>query len=406
MLDTIIVIVAVIILIIGWRWLSKKNYQQLINWLKKGALHDDKPYLTGFWREIADYISRVLKQKDQENQNNIDQLNKLLVAIKVSPNGVLLLDRDYKIDWCNDMAAQHFTLNPKLDLQQHITNLIRYPEFITYLELEDYQIPLTLTLGQEEQKIMIRIHSYDEGRLLLLSSDITQLDRVDKMRRNFVADVSHEIRTPLTVLSGFVETMQTLPLEETEKAHFLDLMQQQTGRMQSLINDLLTLARLEDSPTPPTDQWVSVKDILKHTKDTVQELSSGKHHIVVNLTSEAFIAGIESELISAVTNIAINAVRYTKEGGDISISFEMIEGQGIFKVKDSGEGIAQIHIKNLTQRFYRVDKSRSRETGGTGLGLSIVKHVILRHGGNLTIESVEGKGSTFSIILPAQRIKI
>lgn len=404
--DPLITVLIVIVFIIGWGWLSKKNYHQLINWLKQGAMPEHKPSLTGFWKEIADYIARVLRQKDHENQNNIDHLNKLLVAIKVSPNGVLLLDKEYKIDWCNDRAAQHFMLNPQLDLQQHIINLIRYPEFITYLELGDYTAPLTLTLGHDEQKIMIHIHPYDEGRLLLLSTDITQLDRVDKMRRDFVADVSHEIRTPLTVLSGFVETMQTLPLEEAERRHFLELMRQQTGRMRSLINDLLTLARLEDSPMPPLDQWLSVKDILQHTNDTIQELSAGKHRIKVDLDTQALIAGVESELVSALTNIAVNAVRYTKEGGEVDISFRVLEGQGVFRVKDTGEGISPTHIKNLAQRFYRVDKSRSRETGGTGLGLSIVKHVVLRHGGYLDIESIEGKGSTFSITFPAQRIKV
>ncbi|MFD1260090.1 phosphate regulon sensor histidine kinase PhoR [Entomomonas asaccharolytica] len=404
--NPILVVVGIFVFVIGWLWFNKKQFNLLISWLKQGAKNKDQYQFVGYSKEIADYVERLLKQRDQENQNSTDQLNKLLGAIQVSPNGVLLLDEDYKIEWCNATAAQHFSLDAELDLQQHITNLVRDPNFIAYLENKDYQKPLKLALGNdEEQKLLIQLHPYDEGRLLLLTNDITQLERVERMRRNFVADVSHEIRTPLTVLSGFIETIQNLPLDEAERKHYLDLMQQQGDRMQSLVNDLLTLARLEDSPPPPMDQWVAVKSILEHTENTIQELSAGQHKITVNCFDNVAIAGVESELISAVANIAINAVRYTKQGGDIDISFKLIDGEAVFQVKDSGQGIPAQHIKHLTQRFYRVDKSRSRETGGTGLGLSIVKHIVLRHGGRLGIKSIEGKGSTFSLIFPVNRIK-
>lgn len=403
--NPIFVAIGISVFVIGCLWFSKRQFKQLISWLKQGAKNKDNYHFTGNCKEVADYVERLLKQRDYENQHSTEQLNKLLGAIQVSPNGVLLLDEDYKIEWCNLMAAEHFNLDPQQDLQQHITNLIRDPDFIAYLENNNFQQPLKLTLGQEDQKILIQLHPYDEGRLLLLTDDITQVERVERMRRNFVADVSHEIRTPLTVLSGFIETIQNLPLEEAERQRYLALMKQQGDRMQSLVNDLLTLARLEDSPPPPMDQWVAVETILGHTKNTVQELSAGHHQISVDCNSNILIAGVESELISAVANIAINAVRYTKEGGEIKIGFKLIDGEGYFEVKDSGQGIAPQHIKNLTQRFYRVDKSRSRDTGGTGLGLSIVKHVVLRHGGRLDIQSIEGKGSTFTLIFPANRIK-
>lgn len=377
----------------------------MVLWIKQGATVAEKPYLVGKWKEIAAYIERLLKQRSQENNSTIEQLNKLLGAIQISPNGVLLLDKDHKIEWCNGAAAQYFHLDSELDKQQYITNLIRLPEFIAYIESQQYQQPLKLTHGTEEQRLLLQLHPYDEGRLLLLVNDITQIERIEQMRRNFVADVSHEIRTPLTVLNGFIETLQNLPLNEEERSHYLELMHQQGSRMQALVSDLLTLARLEDSTTPPMDQWVASDSILEHTKNTIHELSAGQHVINIEAFDRALIAGIESEIISAVANIAVNAVRYTKEGGRIDISFQLIEGQGVFRVKDSGQGIPAQHIKNLTQRFYRIDKSRSRDTGGTGLGLSIVKHVLSRHEGHLTIESVEGKGSTFSLFFPPRRIQ-
>lgn len=392
-------------LIVGWAWFTKKQYKQLILWLRRDANKQEKPYLTGKWKEIADYVERLLKQRNQENQHTIEQLNKLLGAIQVSPNGVLLLDKEHRIEWCNDTAAKLFHLDSEFDKQQYITNLIRTPEFIDYIEKQHYQQPLKLTQGADEKKLMLQLHPYDEGRLLLLVNDITQIERIEKMRRNFVADVSHEIRTPLAVLNGFIETMQNLPLSEEECKRYLELMYQQGQRMQSLVSDLLTLARLEDSTSPPMDQWIASDAILDHTKNTIQGLSAGHHVINIHAEDKALIAGNESELISAVANIAVNAVRYTKEGGCIDISFLLIDGKGVFQVKDTGQGIPAQHIKNLTQRFYRIDKSRSRETGGTGLGLSIVKHVLSRHGGYLTIESIEGKGSTFSLYFPSQRIK-
>ncbi len=405
MIYSLIIVICLGVFIVAWAFFAKKQYEQLILWLRRDATREEKPHLTGKWKEIADYVERLLKQRNQENQHTIDQLNKLLGAIQVSPNGVLLLDKDHKIEWCNDTAAKLFHLDREFDKQQYITNLIRMPEFVDYIESQQYQQPLKLTQGADEKKLMLQLHPYDEGRLLLLVNDITQIERIEKMRRNFVADVSHEIRTPLAVLNGFIETMQSLPLSEEERSRYLDLMYQQGRRMQSLVSDLLTLARLEDSTPPPMDQWIASDEILDHTKNTVQELSAGHHTITIHADAQALIAGNESELISAVANIAVNAVRYTKEGGCIEISFLLVDGEGIFRVKDTGQGIPPQHIKNLTQRFYRIDKSRSRETGGTGLGLSIVKHVLSRHGGHLDIESIEGKGSTFSLFFPSQRIK-
>jgi two-component system phosphate regulon sensor histidine kinase PhoR len=227
------------------------------------------------------------------------------------------------------------------------------------------------------------------------------------MRRDFVANVSHEIRTPLTVLAGFVETMSTLKLTEVERQRVLNLMQQQTQRMQTLVGDLLTLAQLEGSPRPATDRWVALDGLLARVEADARALSCGRHPITFDAPSGVELAGAESELFSAIGNVVSNAVRYTPEGGSVRVRSEVREdGRCVVEVRDSGIGIAREHLPRLVERFYRVDTSRSRDTGGTGLGLSIVKHVLQRHGGELEIESDVGRGSCFRLIFPAVRVRV
>jgi two-component system phosphate regulon sensor histidine kinase PhoR len=226
------------------------------------------------------------------------------------------------------------------------------------------------------------------------------------MRRDFVANVSHEIRTPLTVLAGFVETLESLPLDDAERDRVLALMRQQTDRMQLLVTDLLALAQLEDSPRPPHDRWVVMPALLGSVEAQAVALSAGRHRIEVRCETDAEVAGSETELASAVGNLMSNAVRYTPAGGDIALAWRRrADGSGEIEVRDTGIGIAREHLPRVTERFYRVDASRARDTGGTGLGLAIVKHVVQRHGGELEIRSEPGKGSSFRILLPAARLR-
>jgi two-component system phosphate regulon sensor histidine kinase PhoR len=221
-----------------------------------------------------------------------------------------------------------------------------------------------------------------------------------------VANVSHEIRTPLTVLSGFVETLAQLPLTEPERQRVLLLMGQQTGRMQALVGDLLMLAQLEGSPRPGADRWLPLTPLLQRALADATALSAGRHTLVLRSTDDIELAGVEGELLSAVGNLLANAVRYTPEGGRIELGWTRLDdGRGVIEVTDTGLGIAREHLPRLTERFYRVDGSRSRDTGGTGLGLSIVKHVVQRHGGEIDIESELGKGSSFRLLLPALRVR-
>lgn len=246
--------------------------------------------------------------------------------------------------------------------------------------------------------------------MLLLSRDITALEQAEAMRRDFVANVSHEIRTPLTVLAGFVETLQTLVLEEPERQQYLGLMSHQAQRMQTLVNDLLTLSRLEGSPLPSVNEWVSVDHLMDQCEQEARDLSrilwGEPHELSFERSSACELAGAAVELHSAVSNLISNAIRYTPVGKRIDVAFRLgSDGEAVFVVKDQGPGIAQEHLPRLTERFYRVDRSRSRDTGGTGLGLAIVKHVAQRHGAELLIESVPGHGATFSITFPPHRVR-
>jgi two-component system phosphate regulon sensor histidine kinase PhoR len=241
---------------------------------------------------------------------------------------------------------------------------------------------------------------------LVLSQDVTERERADAMRRDFVANVSHEIRTPLTVLSGFVETMAQLPLTEVERRRVLELMGQQTERMQDLVGDLLTLAQLEGSPRPGADRWLDLTALLRRALADATALSAGRHTLVATGEENFEVAASEAELYSAVANLLNNAVRYTPEGGHVALAWRGRDDGGLdLTVTDSGPGIAREHLPRLTERFYRVDGSRSRDTGGTGLGLSIVKHVIQRHGGEIDIQSELGRGATFRLVLPPLRVR-
>ncbi|MFZ9184288.1 MAG: ATP-binding protein, partial [Hylemonella sp.] len=224
--------------------------------------------------------------------------------------------------------------------------------------------------------------------------------------------VSHEIRTPLTVLAGFIETLQTLPLNPDERAKYLGLMAEQSQRMQSLVGDLLTLSRLEASPLPDANAAVQVRPLMDQLAQEAAALSAASAHAQQPVHALQFmtpppfeITGSAPELHSALSNLVSNAVRYTPAGGEVRVEWLLhADGRASFKVQDSGPGIAPEHLPRLTERFYRVDRSRSRDSGGTGLGLAIVKHVAQRHDSELRIESTPGKGSSFTIVFPASRL--
>lgn len=378
---------------------------RLLSWLR-GNQVESAPRDTGLWGEIGYRIERAVRDRERAVSRGRVELAQFLSAIEASPNGVLMLDAQEQIVWCNRVAADHFSLDPQRDLRQRITNLVRAPAFVAYLQGGIYAEPLVLGNGRGPGTLSIVVREYGEGMRLILSLDITERVRNEAMRRDFVANVSHEIRTPLTVLAGFIETLHNLPLTPVERDRVLTLMNQQTQRMQTLVADLLTLAQLEGSPRPAPDRWVSLDGLLARISADAEVLSSGRHRLSVRPSTRFELAGIESELLSSIANLVTNAVRYTPEGGQIDLTWRVLDGgDGEITVIDTGPGIAREHIPRLTERFYRVDGSRSRDTGGTGLGLSIVKHVMQRHGGELLVESEVGKGSRFRLVFPAARVR-
>lgn len=378
---------------------------RLMRWLR-GTQDTQAPRDTGFWGELAYRIERSLRGLEHNAEAERVRLAQFVAAMEASPNGVLLLDGGDHIEWCNSRAADHFGLDPNRDRRQRVTNLIRSPAFVDYLQTGAFEEPIALHQMRGRSTLQVSIRRYDSASKLVISQDLTERERSEAMRRDFVANVSHEIRTPLTVLSGFLETMRNLPLTEVEQKRVIALMTQQADRMGLLVGDLLTLAKLEGSPRPEAGQWVRVASLFSEVEAEARALSAGRHVLTFAGGDDARIAGVESELLSGVGNLVSNAVRYTAEAGRIDVTWRVGEnGRGEIVVADSGKGIAREHLSRLTERFYRVDGSRSRESGGTGLGLAIVKHVVQRHGGELDIESELGKGSTFRLVFPAVRVR-
>jgi len=399
-----------------WFILDALRAARVLAWLTPERA-PELPLRSGVWGEVLERAQRLLRDKDRTIQDNDNRLQDFLSALQASPNGVILLDDTCRIEWCNQTAASHFGLDARRDLQQIIVNLVRDPGFASYLSIRSFDRELIMP-GRDSTptrpiRLSVQLYPYGGGRMLLLSRDVTAVEQAEVMRRDFVANVSHEIRTPLTVLAGFVETLQTLELEPEERESYLALMAQQAQRMQSLVNDLLMLSRLEGSPTPGVDTWSSVPTLMRQLSQDASALThvisastEPLHVLNFECQFQGEIAGVAAELHSAMGNLVSNAIRYTPPGGQIGVRFVRLpEGQAVFEVVDSGPGIAPEHIPRLTERFYRIDRSRSRETGGTGLGLAIVKHVAQRHGAHLAVESQMGRGSKFRITFPAVRLR-
>ena len=399
-----------------WWVLDALRGFRVVSWLRQGDLNS-APQTIGLWGEVVDRTRRLLRDRERALVLSDQRLKDFLLAIQASPNGVVLLDIQSQIEWCNQTAAKQLGINIERDLMQRIGNLVRDPMFMAYMN--DLETTDSVVMaGRDDReghpvRISVQRHRYGEGKQLLITRDVTALEQAEAMRRDFVANVSHEIRTPLTVLSGFVETLQSLPLSAEEQRRYLGLMAMQAHRMQSLVEDLLTLSRLEGSPSPGYQASLSLSYLMSACQQEAQALSdlldandtrqSLTFSVDLNL-SDAVLLGEPRELQSALSNLVSNAVRYTPSGGRISVTAQaQSDGRLELKVQDSGPGIAAEHLPRLTERFYRVDRSRSRESGGTGLGLAIVKHVLQRHDGQLLIQSVLGQGSCFTLTLPPAR---
>ncbi|MCU0804093.1 MAG: phosphate regulon sensor histidine kinase PhoR [Burkholderiales bacterium] len=379
----------------------------LVRWLDDPAA-GTVPEGSGVWDHVFSALYRQTRGTREQQHRLTAVLVRFRSAARAMPDGVLILNEENRIEWGNPTAEQYFAIDLDKDAGQPIANLVRNPDFVAFLLRGDWNEPLMLRLSRGEELVLsIRVVPYGQDEKLLLARDVTRWEKLETMRRDFVANVSHELKTPLTVLSGFLETLAdgTVPVGSPRGRHALELMHDQSDRMLRLIEDLLTLSTLESTSGPASEAAVDVANLLATVHTEARALSAGRHEIVLDVEAPGTLTGNEQELRSAFGNLVSNAVRYTPEGGRIQLTWWRRGSEGVFTVADTGIGIETVHIPRLTERFYRVDRSRSRETGGTGLGLAIVKHVLTRHQAALEIESDVGRGSRFSAVFPARRVR-
>ena len=379
---------------------------RLARWLENPD-EVEPPDATGTWGDIFYRLQKLQRRQKASRSELTSALEQFEHAAQAVPDAMIILNGSEQIEWCNPASRQYMGLDCERDRGQFIRYLMRQAHFLEFLDAEDFSRPLVCKSPiNREISLAMQLVPFGEGKKLLVARDITELERVDAMRRDFIANVSHELRTPLTVVGGSVETLADAPeLPFSESHRYYELMLDHTRRMQHLLDDLLTLSRLESDEHALKEEDVNVPDMARALAAEAESLSRGRHQVQVDMGSEARLRGSLQEIRSALGNLVSNAIRYTPEGGSITLRWSLREGEGVFEVADTGEGIAAEHIPRLTERFYRVDRSRSRETGGTGLGLAIVKHVLTRHGARLDVQSVPGKGSSFFAIFPAARVR-
>jgi len=392
--------------ILAYSLLSAYIDQERLDVFAKGAGVSSLSSFGPVWSEIFFRLQRIITGLRKDIEQIERQHKRFIEAFQASPNGIVMLDDQDQIEWCNAIAEQFLGLQFKRDALQRIHYIVRKPEFVEYMMSRQYEEPVVLEkMGSPSSLILrLQVFPFSENRRLILIQDITDLSKAEAMRRDFVANVSHEMRTPLTVMMGFLETVQTLELPSEQKAQYLEMMMDQGKRMQNLVEDLLTLANLEVNTQPAPMNSISMSYLMSLIKNDAYALSQGKHSLNFDLKTPCNLLGEEREVLSAFSNLVSNAIRYTPNVGSVSVTWSVnAAGEGEFSVTDTGPGISPEHIPRLTERFYRIDRSRSRETGGTGLGLAIVKHVANRHQANLVIESTPGRGSTFTLRFPPAR---
>jgi two-component system phosphate regulon sensor histidine kinase PhoR len=380
-----------------------RNFTRLERW-SRAPVVDPQFEGEGAWDDIFGRLYQHEKDQQAQIARRDAEIAMLIAAGQALIDGVVLLDESYRILFCNSTAESQLGLVIAVDRGEPIVNLVRQPEFVAYLQGGDFTRPLTMRSERIKDSVLsIHVIPYAENHHLVQIKDVTQSERLDRTRRDFVANVSHELRTPLTVLAGFLETLQEIDVDQAERQRYLDLMAEQSKRMQTIVQDLLTLSSIESAP-PPANDIVDMASLIDKLKRDAEALSDGRHQIVVETDGHGDLRGAESELVSALGNLVSNAVRYTPAGGTIRIQWHASPRGAEFAVEDSGIGIAPEHLPRLTERFYRVDRGRSRDSGGTGLGLAIVKHSLNRHQAQLEIKSVLGQGSRFIARFPGNRV--
>ena len=364
----------------------------------------DPPDRDGHWGIVFDHLHKHRRLALRRRRELATLIVRTRRAVEALPYGVALLDGENRLEWCNETARTQLGIDAGRDRGQPIGNFLRQPEFAEYLASRQFDEGVVVRAGPgATRSIRVLVIAVDDGERLLLSNDITGEEQLAEMRRDFVANASHELRTPLTVLSGFLETIRDLKLDPERVRDYVALMAPQAERMERIIEDLLALSSIENAPPPPPDR-IRVRTVVEMVASQARTLSAGRHRIEVEVADTGDLAGSDTEIASAFANLATNAVRYTPEGGRIALRWGTDRDGAAFSVSDTGIGIPAEHLPRLTERFYRVDRGRSRESGGTGLGLAIVKHVLARHHATLEIRSEPGRGSVFTARFPRAQL--
>lgn len=401
------VLLAIAVVILAVRFYMNRRYLRLIQDWIDGPLDAPLPDASGVWGEFVSSMNRRVKIRVQEKNELASALEQFRSALEALPDGVIFMDAQRRILWMNQLAETLMFLSHDKDTGKPIEHMVREPEFVAYLKQNDFTEPLMYHPSRKDDACyMISVIDYGHERSLLSIRDLTRLEKLEKVRRDFVANVSHELKTPLTVIGGFIETLQAHHgmLSEEKRQHYLDLAYGQAQQMNRLVQDLLTLSSLEASTAFVDESEVPIAELIHQSIESAKSLSAGKHDIQSQIPSDLRIRGSSSALRSIFGNLINNAVNYTPASGRIEISWQESDEGGCLNVRDTGIGIPATHLPRLTERFYRVDQGRSRDTGGTGLGLAIVKHALSRHQGHLTIESQVNVGSCFGAHFPKRRI--
>ncbi|WP_318475871.1 phosphate regulon sensor histidine kinase PhoR [Photobacterium leiognathi] len=382
------------------------NQLKMSDWLWKDRSLTP-PSGSGSWEPLFNGMYRLQQRNRRRRKELTTLIRRFRNGAESLPDAVVVFRSEGNIVWCNKLAQQLLGLRWPDDAGQPISNLLRSPDFVRYLSRQSFDTPLEITSPMNyDRTLELRIMRYTEGEYLMAVRDVSQLKQLEGMRRNFFANVSHELRTPMTVLQGYLEMssdpdMLVGPM--WDRAH--GVMTEQLARMNALVEQLLTLSKIEAAPTIELEDEVDVPAMLDILEKEAVSLSGDKNQqISFDVDHSLKVLGDDDQLRSAISNLVYNAVKHTPAGADISVRWYRVANGARLEVTDSGEGIAAQHIHRLTERFYRVDKARSRETGGSGLGLAIVKHALSHHDSHLEIESELEKGSTFSFTLPSRLV--
>jgi len=385
------------------RWF--RQLYRLDEWLASRRRHP--PEAWGIWGHVFDEYYRLRRRQFKSKKRLARVIREFRESTAAMPDGTLVLDDEFRILWCNEAATRLVGLVSRRDLGQPVSNLVRSPRFADYLDAGQFDQAIEIRSPVDDARtLMLRLVPYGNSQYLLIIRDITRLVRLQAMRRDFVANASHELRSPLTVLAGYLDMLASGNELGPEWDKPVAEMQAQCRRMTNLLNDLLELSRLEtDESDAPYDEVVDIEALIRRICADAQAADEQAHELDIDVACGCSLRAVPGELHSAMSNLVTNALRYSPEETTVRVCWRAGENNtAVFEVIDQGIGIEQKHIPFITQRFYRVDSSRSRKVGGTGLGLAIVKHVLKRHGSELEIESEPGKGSTFRCVFPAERV--